>query len=172
MPRPKKTRFVSQQPHFDTFGPLNALPTGEVFLSMEEMEAIRLSDVEGMDQEAAAKLMGVSRQTYGRILSEARSIMGHALVTGKIVYVEGGNFEFRGHHRGRRRRGMCNAEERGCDMPNRNGTGPGGKGKGGSGCGSGKSRGKGQGCQRGGKGQGSGRGGGQKQGGQQPQDEK
>jgi predicted DNA-binding protein (UPF0251 family) len=77
-----------------------------VYLSVEEFEAIRLSDFEHLDQEAAANLMQVSRQTYGRILSRARSIVGEALVTGKALRIEGGTFEMRG--RGRRRRGRFN----------------------------------------------------------------
>lgn len=106
MPRPVKPRFVSDEPMFATFGPLNAPPTGEAILSLEGMESVRLSDMEGLDQDTAAKLMGVSRQTYGRILSEARAIVAHALVTGKMLKVAGGNYEFRGR-RCRRRRNRC-----------------------------------------------------------------
>jgi predicted DNA-binding protein (UPF0251 family) len=72
-------------------------------LSVEELEAIRLSDVEHLDQEAAANLMQVSRQTYGRILFTARGIIGEALVTGKALRIDGGNYTMRGG--GRRRRG-------------------------------------------------------------------
>jgi predicted DNA-binding protein (UPF0251 family) len=77
--------------------------TGEVMLSVEELEAIRLSDFERLDQEAAANLMQVSRQTYGRILSTARGIVGEALVTGKALKIAGGNYAMRGG--GRRHRG-------------------------------------------------------------------
>lgn len=75
-------------------------------LSVEELEAIRLSDFEKLDQESAANLMQVSRQTYGRILSNARGIVGEALVTGKALKVAGGNYAMRGggrRHRGRGR---------------------------------------------------------------------
>jgi predicted DNA-binding protein (UPF0251 family) len=74
-------------------------------LSVEELEAIRLSDFESLDQEASANMMEVSRQTYGRILAGARSIVAEALITGKALKVEGGNYEFRGMHRRRRRGG-------------------------------------------------------------------
>jgi predicted DNA-binding protein (UPF0251 family) len=79
--------------------------TGEVFMSVEELEAIRLSDFEHLDQETAANMMEVSRHTYGRILASARSIVAQALVTGKALKIEGGTYEFRGMGRRRRRRG-------------------------------------------------------------------
>lgn len=74
-------------------------------LSVEELEAIRLSDFEGLDQESAANLMHVSRQTYGRILASARHIIGEALITGKAVRINGGTYTMRyGGERQRRRR--------------------------------------------------------------------
>jgi predicted DNA-binding protein (UPF0251 family) len=103
MPRPKKPRFVSGYPTLTAFIPQGVPISGEVLLSVEELEAVRLSDFEGLDQEAAANLMEVSRQTYGRILAHARSIISEALVAGKALRIEGGNYEFRG--RGRRHRG-------------------------------------------------------------------
>ena len=105
MPRPKKPRFVSGYPTLTAFIPEGVPVAGEVFLSVEELEAIRLSDFEGLDQESAANLMEVSRQTYGRILAHARSIISEALVTGKALRIEGGNYEFRGMGRRHRRGG-------------------------------------------------------------------
>ena len=109
MPRPKKPRFVSGYPTLAAFVPEGVPITGEVYLSVEGLEAVRLSDFEGLDQEAAANLMEVSRQTYGRILAHARSVISEALITGKALKVEGGYYEFRGmrqrHRRGRRGRG-------------------------------------------------------------------
>ncbi len=104
MPRPKKTRFVSAYPVIAAFVPHGISITGEVFMSVEELEAIRLSDFEHLDQETAANMMEVSRHTYGRILANARSIVAEALITGKALKVEGGAYEFRGRHRNRRRR--------------------------------------------------------------------
>ena len=103
MPRPKKPRFVSAYPTIAAFVPQGVPITGELMLSVEELEAIRLSDFEGLDQEAAANLMQVSRQTYGRILAAARHIVGEALVTGKAITVAGGNYAMRGRGGGRRR---------------------------------------------------------------------
>lgn len=104
MPRPKRLRFVSEPPSIQAFVPEGMPPTGEVSLSVEELEAIRLTDVEKLDQETAAETMDVSRQTYGRILSNARSIIGNALITGKLLKIGGGNYEVRGQRRQRRRR--------------------------------------------------------------------
>jgi len=104
MPRPKKPRFISGYPILAAFVPQGVPVTGQVSLSVEELEAIRLSDFEHLDQESAANLMGVSRQTYGRILATARSTVGEALVTGKALRVQGGTFEMRGRGRQRRRR--------------------------------------------------------------------
>ena len=105
MPRPKKPRFVSGYPTLTAFVPQGVPLSGEVFLSIEELEAIRLSDFEGLDQETAANMMEVSRQTYGRILAKARNTIGEALVTGKALRVAGGTYEFRGMRRRRRGRG-------------------------------------------------------------------
>ena len=105
MPRPKKTRFVSAYPAIAAFVPTGVTVTGEVFMSVEELESIRLSDFEHLDQETAANLMKVSRHTYGRILANARSILAEAVITGKSLKIEGGVYEFRGMGRGRRRRG-------------------------------------------------------------------
>ncbi len=104
MPRPKKPRFVSEYPVLTSFIPEGVPASGEVFLSIEELEAIRLSDVERRDQESAADLMQVSRQTYGRILSNARGTVGEALIKGKALRIEGGMYEIRGRRRHRRRR--------------------------------------------------------------------
>jgi predicted DNA-binding protein (UPF0251 family) len=106
MPRPKKPRFVSSHPTITAFIPQGVSVSGEVSLSVEGLESIRLSDFEHLDQEAAANLMKVSRQTYGRILASARSVVGEALVTGKALQVEGGTYQMRGRGK-HRRRGMA-----------------------------------------------------------------
>ncbi|PID39468.1 MAG: DNA-binding protein [Proteobacteria bacterium] len=104
MPRPKKTRIVSSHPEIAAFVPQDMPITGELMLSVEELEAIRLSDVERLDQESAANLMQVSRQTYGRILAAARGIVGQALVSGKALKITGGHYAMRGGGHQRRRR--------------------------------------------------------------------
>ncbi|MBL7178570.1 MAG: DUF134 domain-containing protein [Desulfobacteraceae bacterium] len=105
MPRPRKIRFVQGRPIVNAFLPSSVPPWGreEVFLPIEGLEAIKLNDFQGLDQETAARMMNVSRQTFGRILAEARAIVADALVMGKILKIEGGHFEM--PPRGRRRRG-------------------------------------------------------------------
>ena len=105
MPRNKIPRFVAGYPLISAFVPEDRMPAGENSLPVEGLEAIRLSDFEKLDQATAADIMGVSRQTYGRILSEARSIVADTLLTGKRLGIGGGVFEMRGGQgRCRRRR--------------------------------------------------------------------
>jgi predicted DNA-binding protein (UPF0251 family) len=103
MPRPRKLRFVQGRPIVDAFMPTSTPPwgSGEAFLPVEGLEAIRLSDFQSMDQDTAAHIMNVSRQTFGRILAEARGIVADALVMGKMLRIEGGHFDMppRGRHR-------------------------------------------------------------------------
>jgi len=105
MPRQKKPRFISGYPSINAFVPKGMVETGKVILTLEGLETLRLTDFEGLDQETAAGIMQVSRQTYGRILGEARHIVSEALVTGKALVVEGGTYEMRGRQRRCRRRG-------------------------------------------------------------------
>ncbi len=98
MPRPPKCRIVGQEPKITYYKP-RGIPLrrlNEVVLSVEELEALRLSDVEGLEQDAAAARMGVSRQTYGRILSKARKTVSDAIVNGKGLRIEGGCYELSG----------------------------------------------------------------------------
>jgi predicted DNA-binding protein (UPF0251 family) len=91
----------------DAFIPSRVPPWGqeEVVLPVEGLEAIRLSDFEGLDQESAAIRMNISRQTFGRVLAESRAIVADALVMGKTLRIEGGDFEMPPRGRRRRRRG-------------------------------------------------------------------
>jgi predicted DNA-binding protein (UPF0251 family) len=79
----------------------------ETTLPLEGFEALRLSDYQGLDHETSATMMNVSRQTFGRILAEARATVADALVMGKILKIEGGHFDMppRGKHRRRWRGG-------------------------------------------------------------------
>jgi len=107
MPRPRKLRLVQGRPIVNAFIPNPMLPWGreEVTLPIEGLEAIRLNDFQGLDHETAAMMMNVSRQTFGRILAEARATVADALVMGKVLRIEGGNFEFPPAGPRRRRRG-------------------------------------------------------------------
>ena len=96
MPRPKKLRLVSGYPSMAAFRPEGIPISGEIRMSVENLETIRLSDFEGFDQDTAARMMGVSRQTYGRILADARHRIAEAMVTGKILQIGGGTYQVRG----------------------------------------------------------------------------
>ena len=73
---------------------------------MDEIEAMRLADLEGMYQEQAAERMDVSRQTFGRIITSAHRKVAEALVEGKALRIDGGEFRVPGGGgRGRQRRG-------------------------------------------------------------------
>ena len=65
----------------------------EVILTVDECEAIRLADLESLYQEQAAEKMKVSRQTFGRIIESAHKKVAEALVKGKALKIEGGEFE-------------------------------------------------------------------------------
>lgn len=65
----------------------------EVILSIEEVESIRLSDYLEMEQDIAAESMEVSRGTYQRIINTARKKTADALVHGKTIRIDGGNYQ-------------------------------------------------------------------------------
>jgi predicted DNA-binding protein (UPF0251 family) len=75
----------------------------EVVLPVEGLEALRLTDLEGLDQQVAAERMNVSRPTFGRVLAEARTLVSEALVMGKMIRIQGGAYTLPGI--GGRRRG-------------------------------------------------------------------
>ncbi|MCH7229015.1 DUF134 domain-containing protein [Haloferula sp. A504] len=90
MARPKCPRVVSGTPvshYFKPAGvPLRELR--EVGMPVDHFEAIRLADLEGLSQVEAARRMGVSRQTFGRILRQARTITARALVRGEALRID------------------------------------------------------------------------------------
>jgi len=93
MARPKKFRKVEYIPENLEFKP--AIETKTVnFISIVELEAIRLSDLEDLDQIKSAEKMKVSRGTYQRILNSGRKKITDALVNGKKIKISGGNYVF------------------------------------------------------------------------------
>jgi predicted DNA-binding protein (UPF0251 family) len=95
MPRPPKCRRVAYLPEATYFKPAG-IPLrllDEVILSVEEAEAIRLKDLEGLEQEQGAEKMNISRPTFQRVLASARQKIADALLNGKAIRIEGGNFE-------------------------------------------------------------------------------
>jgi uncharacterized protein len=94
MPRPPIERAVGAVPRATLFKPagvpgreLEQLP-----LAIDELEAIRLVDLEGLSHEQAAAAMGVSRQTVGRVLERGRAKVAEALVAGKAILIGGGQY--------------------------------------------------------------------------------
>lgn len=91
MPRPRKQRCVNGEPRSFYFKP-RAVPMTELqecVLRLEEFEALRLADAEGLNAEAAALVMAVSRHTFGRMLRSARHTVALALVHGCALRIEG-----------------------------------------------------------------------------------
>jgi len=88
-------RKVSSIPLITYFKPagIRMAELEEVGLLVEEAEAIRLKDLEGLEQEECAQKMNISRSTFSRILDSARQKIADALLNGKAIRIEGGNFE-------------------------------------------------------------------------------
>lgn len=94
MARPTKDRIIEKLPDIRFFKPAgvpaNQLETVE--MTMEEVEALRLKDVEDLTQAEAAELMSVSRPTFQRVLSSARKKAAEALTCGKAIKFAGGDY--------------------------------------------------------------------------------
>jgi predicted DNA-binding protein (UPF0251 family) len=95
MGRKQLWRKVSSMPLVTYFKPAGAPMSGleEVQLLVEEAEAIRLKDLEGLGQEESARKMSISQSTFSRLLDSARQKIADALLNGKAIRIEGGNFE-------------------------------------------------------------------------------
>ena len=95
MSRPEKVRCVAQLPNVGLFKPAGIPGTAlrGVRLSLEQLESIRLRDLEGLEQEECARQMRISRPTFHRVLESARKTLADALINGKAIQIEGGNFE-------------------------------------------------------------------------------
>lgn len=95
MPRPMKRRKVCCVPESNRFGPLDFPADTENFVNMtvDEYETIRLIDLEGYNQKACADQMNISRTTVQGIYNEARKKVAQSLVNGKVLFIQGGEFE-------------------------------------------------------------------------------
>ena len=125
--RPTKERQIEQLPPVTRFKPCGVplFAADEIVVTVEEMEAIRLADMEEMDQGPAAEIMGISRPTFHRILARAHSKVAQVLWQGKSLRVEGGTYKVNCCMKDRILRcGACNHQwnvpkgngERGCQM--------------------------------------------------------
>ncbi|MBN1385410.1 DUF134 domain-containing protein [Candidatus Woesearchaeota archaeon] len=104
MVRPRKTRIVNFEPNVTYFKP-RAVPLNlleEADLTIDELETLRLSDLEKLSQADAAEKMRIHQSTFQRTLARAREKVTDALVNGKAIKIHGGEYT----------------------MPGRDGTGP------------------------------------------------
>jgi predicted DNA-binding protein (UPF0251 family) len=92
MARPPNPRKVARRPQIRAFKPTGrpARDLGVVRLGVDELEALRLADLDGLYHEAAAERMGVSRVTFGRVVARARAAVAEAIVDGKLLVIDGG----------------------------------------------------------------------------------
>lgn len=95
MVRPVISRKVGYKPEVSYFKPrgIPMLDLMEVCLTVDEREALRLADLQGLSHEEGGELMEVSRATFGRILRNARRIIADAIINGKAINIQGGNYE-------------------------------------------------------------------------------
>lgn len=94
MPRPRKCRRICCMPAHQSFGPLERTSdSGKVIeMTVDEFEAIRLIDLEGMSQEECANLMNVARTTAQAIYISARVKLAKCLVKGIRLHISGGDY--------------------------------------------------------------------------------
>ncbi|MDP8315380.1 MAG: DUF134 domain-containing protein [Candidatus Celaenobacter antarcticus] len=99
MSRPRKIRRVSKPPICSRFKPVGipARLLDVVDLSVDEYEALRLADYEGLEHKEAAEKMGISRPTFTRLIDQARKKFASGIIEGKEISIEGGNFQFLQH---------------------------------------------------------------------------
>jgi predicted DNA-binding protein (UPF0251 family) len=95
MPRPRLCRRVWLQPNVTYFKPagVRMIDLEESILAVDEFEAVRLKDLLGLEQEEAAKKMNISQPTFHRLVLSARKKIADAIVNGKAIKIEGGNFK-------------------------------------------------------------------------------
>ncbi|MBU0461741.1 MAG: DUF134 domain-containing protein [Nanoarchaeota archaeon] len=94
MARPRLHRRVKCEPDVTYFKP-RGIPLrdlSEATLTIDEFEAIRLKDLEGLEQEACAKKMDISQPTFHRLIIAARKKIADAIVNGKAIKIEGGKY--------------------------------------------------------------------------------
>ena len=97
MPRPCIQRRVRGRPNSSYFKPagIRMIELKETILNLPEFESIRLIDFLEISQEKAAKQMQVSQPTLSRILTSARKKIADAIINGKAIKIEGGDFVFK-----------------------------------------------------------------------------
>ncbi len=91
--RPGKYRIIKVDPKINQFSPRGRPGRpDEVGLKMDEFEALRLADYQGLSQKEAAKSMRISQQTFSRILRNARQLVAKGITTGSAIKIQGGQY--------------------------------------------------------------------------------
>jgi len=95
MPRPRLCRRVRFEPNVTYFKPtgIRMIELEESVVTVDEFEAVRLKDLLGLGQEEAARKMSISQPTFHRLVLSARKKIADAIVNGKAIKIEGGNFK-------------------------------------------------------------------------------
>lgn len=93
MPRPCKKRKVCSNPGEKMFAPRGMIAKETIELNVDEYEALRLIDVEGLTQEGCASSMDVARSTVQSIYASARQKLSRALIENCAIIVKGGEYE-------------------------------------------------------------------------------
>ncbi len=89
-----KVRYIQKMPKIAQFSPRGKIGRpDEAELRVDQFEAIKLTDHQGYDQSTGAKLMGISRPSFGRLLRSGRKILADALVNGKSIRIRIGNVQ-------------------------------------------------------------------------------
>jgi predicted DNA-binding protein (UPF0251 family) len=88
MARPRSPRTIVGRPVSTLFKPGGVPAVALVQMTLDEFEAVRLADLEALDQVQAARRMGISRQSFGRSLATARRKVAEALVLGHALRIE------------------------------------------------------------------------------------
>ncbi len=96
MVRPAKERKVEKPPKILGMKPIgiSGKYLEKISFSIDEYEAIRLSDYEGLDHKESSIIMDISRPTFTRLLNSARNKIAESIVTVKDLIIEGGNYSF------------------------------------------------------------------------------
>lgn len=96
MARPIKSRKVEFLPETTYFVPLGKEKQDieQTVLKVEELEAMRLKDIEGLTQQECADEMEISRQTFQNIIDSGRKKIAIALTEGRTINIKGGNYAF------------------------------------------------------------------------------
>lgn len=94
MPRPRLRRHIRGEPGVTYFKPagVRMRELKENILTYDEFEALRLKDMNGLDQKEAAEKMKISQPTFHRLILIARKKVARAIVEGQAIRIEGGNY--------------------------------------------------------------------------------